>query len=413
MVRFTLATMVTTALLVVAGVPSVYAGSAADPEILDARQDVNPAAFASSVGADNQSIFDNATAYDVVKGWVAAESATHFLIFIKVDDLPDDWGPAGPPPSQSPFGVNASFSGTSLVANFSVAGKMYWAIAKLAYLGKSGGLVDNYTLWRDGAEWRELSGSYSVSSDLIQMRLPKAAFLGLADSVRLEKFWIQGRFGDHAMDFAPNAKDPAQPSITSPPDPLVLSQMVASGKIVAPQYGRDYVFGQYYHPPSGGGNGGGSAPDLVMRIEGSDGMTIKAGEKAQYLVLIENRAGALDTVYFTLSSASSGWEHRFEVQSLVLQSGESKLLALDVTAGEGVRGTMRSVVDASSQLGAARSVSVLTLIDESDVYQPPPSDTQIPVLPAPSEGGGSPGVAAVAIFAALAVVALFIRRGTR
>lgn len=405
--RIGLASLVTTALLGATWLPLTLAGSLADPEIRDGMGDAAPSAFAVN-SPQNASLFENLTAYDVVAAWIGLESVSDFWIFIRVRDLPDDWGALGAPPSQSPFGANASFSGTSLVANFTIAGVTYEAIAKLAEVSP-GGVADNYSLWR-GPQWAPLSGSYDVEADLVYMRLPKAAFDDPSDGARLQNIWVMGRFGDRAMDYAPNARDVA----TGISDPLDLLGKLQSGKVTAqPQFGRDYVFGQYYHPPPPGspstapGPGQGPLPDLAVSIVGSEERVIAAGDSVTYQVRIHNRAAQADTAYLVLSSAQEGWSHHLSETQLSLGPGQANEVFLTVFASEAAVGSQASRIDVSSSLGAAKSAATLTRILVVD-DGPGPDDDSVSPVPAPK--GGSPGAGFATAAVAIGLLALAVRR---
>jgi hypothetical protein len=425
-----MATLVTTALLVLAGIPSVSSSSGADPEITDPPKDVSPGSFLlnkSSPAANeafSRAIFANASAYDVTAAWVALESQADYWMFIQVRDLPDGWGLAGKPPSGSPFGDNASFAGTSLVANCTIAGGNYRAIAKLA-MPERGQLLDNYTLWK-GDEWVPLSGAYSTSQDWVAMRLPKAAFAGLADGVKLTKFWVLGRYANFSMDFAPNAK---QISLSGVPDPSLVGPQVAKGRVVEPQFGRDYSFGQYYHPPGPTPTTSISLPtgtsntktpshvDPALRLEivGGSQKALTAGHSVVYEVAVHNDAAASDTVFLVLSSASKGWSHQLSESTFVLPSMQARSVLLTVAASDGAVSSLRSMVDASSMLGASTRVSALSVIDGSVAPHTGSGGEDVTIIEAPkSPHNGTPGLEAFGVLAVLGLLAIALRgRGTR
>lgn len=403
-----LASLVTAALLGATWIPFASAGSSADAEVRDNVGDASPAAFAAN-SPENASLFENLTAYDLVAAWVSLESESDFWLFIRVRDLPDDWGALGNPPPQSPFGANTSFSGTSVVANFTVAGKQYQAIAKLAEVAP-GGLMDNYSLWK-GSQWAPLSGSYDVESDQIAMRLPKIAFENLTDGILLEKFWIQGRYGARVMDYAPDARD----VVTGSSDPLDILGRLQQGKVtVEPRYGREYRFGQYYHPPAPGSSYSpppstqGALPDLSLSIIGSSERAIAAGDDAIYQLRIHNRAAAAETVYLVLSSAKAGWSNHLSHAQMQLGPGEADDVFITVAAAESARGSLTSRIDVSSSLGASKTSSVLTRVVESDPYEPgPQDDTVSPVVP---PKGGSPSAGVLVAVAASGIALALARR---
>lgn len=408
--RIGLASLVTAALLGATWLPFASAGSAADPEISDLAGDASPAAFAIN-SPENASLFQNMTTYDVVAAWVSLESATDFWIFVRVRDLPDDWGVLGNPPPQSPFGANTSFSGTSLVANFTISGVAYQAIAKLAEISP-GGVLDNYSLWK-GNQWAPLSGSYDVESDLIAMRLPKVAFAGLSDGIQLQRFWVAGRFGDRSMDYAPNARD----VVTGSTDPLDLLGRIQGGKVsVEPQFGRAYTFGQYYHPPPPGsppvppGPGQPPLPDIALSIVGNEETVIKAGDSMIYQIRIHNRASGADTAYLVLSSVLPGWSHQLSDVQLALGPGEAKEVFLTVIASEDAQGSLASRVDLSSSLGASRNVEALTRILVVEDDGPGPDDDSVSPVPPPKGGSPGPGLIWAALAVAGALVAARRRR---
>jgi hypothetical protein len=407
--RFALASLVTTTLLAVAVFPSISAGSQSSPEIMDAAGDVSPATFASNETIDNATInalYQNETAYDVVKAWIGLETEHDFLLFIEVRDLPDGWSALGNPPAESPFGANLSHAGTSLVANFSIAGLTYQAVAKLA-MPSAGKLFDNYTVWHDGARG-DVSGSYNTTEDWVAMKLPKSAFPGLADGMRLTNFWIQGRFANMSMDYAPNARD----SLGGTPDPVVLLGKIQGGSLVMPNYGADYYFGQYYHP-SGSGGGSGNWPAVPnIQLAALDGAsTIDPGESAVYEMRVTNAASAKDTVYFVLNSAKAGWAHQVSESQVVLAPGASKIISLTVSASDDATGSFESILSASSALGAESDVAVTTLIAKELVdSEEKPAGSFDPTPGSSDAKGGSPGFELIGLVAAAAAAVFLVRR---
>lgn len=408
--RFALASLVTTTLLAVAVFPSISAGSQTSPEITDAAGDVSPAVFATNKTIDNatiSAIYQNATAYDVVKAWVGLESASDFWIFVEVRDLPDGWGAIGDPPEESPFGANLTHAGTSLVANFTIQGISYQAVAKLAMPGP-GKLFDNYTLWNDGSRG-DISGAYNTTEDWVAMKLPKAAFPGLVDGTVMSQFWIQGRFANRSMDYAPNARD----SFGGTPDPLVLLGNIQNGTLVTPNYGFDYTFGQYYHPESGSGGNWGVAPNIQLAAIGEYEKIVEPGRSVDYEMRITNKATADDTVYFAVSSAGAGWSHQLSTSQLMLAPGASKTFTLTVAAANGAEGMVESLVSASSILGGEDELTFTTIVKMED-------DTPMSSDPAPQEPepdplttqpkGGSPGFAVGAVVGATLLAVFLIRR---
>jgi hypothetical protein len=358
--RFALASLVTTTLLVVVVFPSVSAGTESNPEILDAAGDVSPAVFATNKTLDNATVtalYQNVTAYDVVRAWIALETVSDFWMIIKVRDLPDGWGALGAPPEESPFGENLTHAGTSLVANFTINGNVYQAVARLA-MPRAGMLLDNYTLWHNGARG-EISGTYNTTQDWVAMKLPKEAFAGLADGVRLTNFWVQGRFANLTMDYAPDARD----SLGGTPDPLTLLSRVANGSLVRPNYGRDYTFGNYYHPPGSGGGGNWPAiPNIALSASGATQKEIRGGESAEYEMTIANRGTMQDTIFIALNSAHASWSHQLSESQFTLAPGATRTVRLTVFAAEGSSGSMESIVAASSQLGDEDLLSFVTSV---------------------------------------------------
>ena len=407
--RFALASLVTTTLLAVAVFPSISAGSAMSPEITDAAGDVSPAVVASNETIDNATVtalYQNATAYDVVKAWVSLETDSDFWIFIEVRDLPDGWGAVGDPPEESPFGSNLTHAGTSLIANFSIAGATYQAAAKLAMPG-AGKLFDNYTLWHDGARG-DVSGAYNTTEDWVAMKLPKAAFPGLVDGSRMTNFWVQGRFANRSMDYAPNARD----SFGGTPDPLVLLGNIENGSLVMPNYGLEYTFGQYYHPPGTGGSGNWpTVPNIQLAAVGDHEKIVDAGKSVEYEMTIKNRATAEDTVYFVVTSAKTGWSNQLSATQFTLGPGESEVLQLKVSASESTEGLLDSLVGATSRLGGEDELTFTTIVNPKEdapiSQQPGSGDDPKPVTTEPK--GGSPGFAVAAVVGAIGI-ALFLAR---
>lgn len=412
--RFALASLVTTTMLAVAAVPSALAGSAAAPEILDAAGDVSPAAFATNETVDNETLsemYQNVTAYDVVQAWVGLESASDFWIFIHVRDLPDGWSALGAPPEESPFGANASHAGTSLVANFSISGQTYQAIAKLA-MPKAGALFDNYTIWR-GDEWAPVAGVYNTTQDWVAMILPKAAFAGLGDGVRLTQFWVQGRFADFAMDYAPDARGTVTGLLTQ--DPFLIAEKVAAGELVEPMYGLEYEFGQYYKPPSTSPAPGNwpTAPAVRLSSTGASERSVARGESVSYEIRVANQATASDTAYFALNSAGSGWSHQLSETQVELGPGQGRLLYLTVSAAPDARGAMESIVSVSTSLGGTDALSLRSSVLESAPGGPGSGGSSPGSAPATTQPeGGAPGfgVLLVAVAALVALGAFGLRR---
>ena len=405
-VRLTFATLVTTALLAVGVLPVASAGSRAVPEVSDAENDVSPASFAANT-PQNATLFANLTMYDVVRSWIGLETADDFWLFIEVKDLPDGWGVPADPPSESPFGANASFVGTSLVANFTIGADAYRAIFKL-HMPEPGSIMDNYTVWRADGSWAYVSGAYNTTQDWVAMQLPKAMFAGLADGVHLTQFWVLGRFGNHSMDFAPNARDPATGSL----DPLALAQKLAAGQAaVSPTYGNDYVFGQYYHPPgSPGYSPSAIVPAIDLSIVGEDSRLIDAGDAATYQFTVANGAAAADTVFLSLSSAAQGWSHQLSDVEIQLAPGASKTVFLTVSAAEQADQPLRSVIQAASQLGGSDSVAFLTVLQPAASEAPPTTDPAQATDEPPADEKGVPGFEFVLVALAGLGVALYRRR---
>ncbi len=379
------------------------------PEITDAAGDVSPAVFASNETIDNATItalYQNATAYDVVKAWISLETASDFWLFIEVHDLPDGWGALGDPPEQSPFGANLTHAGTSLVANFTIAGMTYQAVAKLAMPGP-GQLFDNYTLWHDQARG-DVSGTYNTTQDWVAMKLPKAAFPGLVDGQRMSQFWVQGRFANRSMDYAPNARD----SFGGTPDPLVLLANIQTGSLVSPNYGLDYAFGQYYHPPGTGGGSGNwpVAPDVQLASISDTEMIIDAGKSVEYEMKVTNRATAQDTVYFVTSSAKTGWSHQLSTSQITLDPGASEEFSLKVSAAENAAGMLDSLVGATSVLGGQDELTFTTIVKEESApisNDPEPEESDSDPIVKTEPKGSSPGFAAAAV-AGATVIAIFL-----
>ncbi|MBI2078354.1 MAG: hypothetical protein HYT80_08325 [Euryarchaeota archaeon] len=398
--------MVTAALLAVGALPVASAGSSSAPEISDAENDVSPASFAANT-PQNASLFANLTMYDVLRSWVGIETADDFWLFVEVKDLPDGWGVPADPPDESPFGSNATFVGTSIVANFSVASQTYRAVFKL-HMPEPGSIMDNYTVWRSDGSWASVSGAYNTSQDWIAMHLPKAMFVGLADGIHLTNFWVLGRFGNHSMDFAPNARDPATGSL----DPLALAKKLAAGQpAVTPSFGSDYVFGQYYHPPGDPGYSPSAlVPAIDLAIVGDESRMIDAGAAATFQFEVSNDASATDTVFLSLSSAAAGWSHQLSDVEIQLPPEGAKMVFLTVSAADGADEPLRSVVQAASRLGGADSVAFLTVLQPHD--EAPPTDDELPHytdLP-PADDKGLPGFELVLVALAALGVARFRRR---
>ncbi|HLE47426.1 MAG TPA: hypothetical protein VI818_03940, partial [Candidatus Thermoplasmatota archaeon] len=298
---------------------------------------------------------------------------------------------------------------TSLVANFTIASQTYRAIFKL-HMPEPGSLMDNYTLWRADGQWASIAGAYNTSQDWIAMRLPKGLFAGIGDDVRLTNFWIMGRFGNASMDFAPNARDPATGSL----DPVSLIKKVAEGQTVAtPVYGADYVFGQYYHPQGSPGYvPSAPVPNIDLGIVGEDTRMIDPGDSTTYEVRVSNLGTAQDTVFLSLSSAGQGWSHQLSDVEIQLAAGDSRMVFLTVSAADHASEPLRSLVDASSQLGGSDSISFLTVLAPPPESSAPPSDESEPEHDEEpeKEEAGSPGFEFLFVALAVAGYAIYRRR---
>lgn len=362
-IRVGIASLVAAVLLGGLLVPTATAGAQDNPEISDPPGDANPLSFAAQT-EDDASLFQNLTAYDVLKAWIALETEDAFLVQIQVRDLPDGWTIPDSPPRYTPFNNSPAYDGTALLAHFSIAGRDYTAIAKVAMPAPGQMLVD-YRVWRDDGASLPLSGGFDTEQDWVAFLFPKDAFVGLTDGSKLSQFWVLGRWGNFSMDYAPNAKSYAPGAAV--PDPI---QILEDGRLVAPQFGRDYTFGQYYRPPSATTTTGGwsspagtAAPNLYFAVNGPGELAMRPGDTRTFELLVRNDAAESDTVFFTLNAPAAGWSHHLSDVQAELAAGASKIVYVTVGSSSGATGSLESVASAASRLGASRQVFVVTRLD--------------------------------------------------
>lgn len=411
-IRIGVASLVVGLLLGSVLLSSVAAGSQDDPEISDPAGDANPLSFASQTDND-ASLFQNLTAYDVVKAWVALETEDAFLLQIQVRDLPNGWTVPNNPPPYSPFNNSPAYDGTALLAHYSIAGRGYTAIAKIA-MPAPGQMMADYRVWRDDGASLPLSGGFDTEQDWVAFLFPKDAFVGLGDGAKLSQFWVLGRWGNFSMDYAPNAMSYAPG--TAFPDPV---QILEQGRLVAPQFGREYTFGQYYRASTTSTTGGAwsppagaAAPNLHLAVNGPTELSMPPGDTRTFELRVRNDATDADTVYLTLNAPAAGWSHHLSDVQAELAAGASKIVYVTVGSATGATGSLESIVSAASRLGASQQVSVVTRIAGAPpLVGPGPTDDAFVGNQTQQEPEGeSPGLLPLAVVGALLAAAVWRSR---
>lgn len=366
--RLTTTALVTT-LLVASGLPSLLATGPGNPEITDASGDVFPAAFFVN-DPTHAAAFQNASSYDLVKVYVLAETTDQFLIEFRVRDLPEAW--AVPPefaPEEEQASPHQTTPAVHLAANFTVKGKTYEAVARLATPSGTG-LVDSYFL-RDAGDEIALSGSFDAEADTVTLTVPKHRVGSPAFGDFLTKFRAEGRFGETPLDFAPDTVDYEPDTSGGPAIVQIIVEKLAGRQVVEPRYGSNYAFGDYP---------GGVSGDILLVSDQTTG-TVQAGESIVYFVKAKNRAPVSDTIFLTASSPREGVAHHLSETRLYLGAGSEQVVSFTVSTSRGVSGLSAATVDASSQLGDEGSLTFITDIK--------PASTGGATGGADGSGGGS------------------------
>lgn len=368
----------------------------------------------------------NQTLADITYAWIQFETATHFMLLIQVDDIPDGWGLPEQPPEHEIWSMNKSV--VRHVANFNVSGADYHAVAVM-HSAFDGSLVASYHVLDAEGNHTGVSGGFDTTQDRIWFLMPKT-LLGVTDDSVLTKFFVYSMVDNVTVDYAPDAEylvdageDPALPGlpgdpvgevggiVEDPPDEEDLLAMIAVPENVEPQYGAEYAFGQYTRPSSSGGSGGGAAVTSALKITAAELQgTVAPGSVHSYQLTIHNDGDAAETLHLSLNNAPAGWAHELSADAkgeLQLEAGGTRDVSLLVSAHEDAeKRTFRSVVSYASSGGQSGSVSILNLLGEAsdDPDQGSSGDGQA------DDGGDSPGLVLPVLLPSLLAVAWYASR---
>ncbi|MBW3581950.1 MAG: hypothetical protein KY455_02520 [Euryarchaeota archaeon] len=309
--------------------PSVTAAGPDQPEITDGTGDVQvlQLAWPDALKDVRDQIDQNASSYDLVKGYVLGETRESFQLAIEVADM--DAGLAAPETESTQA---ASDKDTPLLhadyrASFTVKGAAYYALAEVRLDGEQ--VLSNFTLHTDDEEGTlvgNLSGSVSPHEDRILFHIEKA-LVGAPDlGDTLTGFYLTSGHGPFVVDQAPDAE---------------LGD-VAGGKLTQPTYGADYGFGQY---------DGAIQPAFTLAAFGETAGEAKTGEAMTFHFTLDNQAKAKDTILLTTRGLSGGWSVLLESNMVALEPGANTVVSVDVTPTEGAGKVGVLIIKATSSLG--------------------------------------------------------------
>lgn len=253
-------------------------------------------------------------------------------------------------------------------------------------------LFHRFTLIDAEGRAMRLDGVLDLAGDFVQIRIQKKDVGAPEAGDQLSKFRIDSSFRGHLMDFAPDAVNAAP---TDAIDALLLQ--AATGKLVKPAFGKDYVFA-YTEPivPSPTGTSMAPVAGLLLQGVGPLEQTIEPGGVATYYVMLRNNGETALQGYFVLSSPADAWTHQLSASDWSLAPGSSTVLTLSVSGIGGGAERQVSRLTATASGIDPRSLDFVTTMDEgSDDPAKPPAQKR--GTPGPEAGLLALGVFALAV----------------
>lgn len=336
-----LALLVTASLMVA---PMALAGSSADPEISDAKGDIDPLTLSAlfSATAEQESVGANLTLFDITKAYVTGESATAFHIMVEAVDLDGGLEHEATGDQETPE-LRADYE-----ARFLVDGQPYTARAHLEPATQEDGtphFTTNFSLHRgagnDPAFVAELAGLADVATNTITFSIDKHLVGTPADGKKLTQFYVTSLAQGMPMDYAPDAKMPA--------DLEKLKEGVLAAEAA---YGRDYTFGQYETIRKS---------SFTLTNTGSNTLSAATDNTEIAVFKIENGADFPERIQITHQGAGSGWVVKASPGLAVVGSGSSKTIQIEVTPTDDAPGTSVLTIRATSLEGDLTRETALTL----------------------------------------------------
>lgn len=315
--------------LLLAFLPSVMAAGPDRPEITDGTGDVQvlQLAWPEALKDARDQVDQNASSYDLVKGYVQGETRESFQLAIEVADMDARLSAPQADTTQATGDQEAPMLHADYRAWFTIKGAAYVALAAVRLDGDR--VLSNFTLHADDEEGTllgNLSGSVSPHEDRVLFHIEKALVGSpdLGDS--LSRFYLTSGHGPLVIDQAPDAK---------------LSE-VANGELAEPTYGTEYGFGQY---------DGAVQPDFTLAAYGETTGEAMTGEKMTFHFTLDNKAKAKDTILLTTRGLSGGWSVLLESNMVELAEGTNTVVSVDVTPTEGAGKVGVLIIKATSSLG--------------------------------------------------------------